>query len=470
MAKHRLVTIGDSISQGVRSGAAVDGSLSWPMFLADAMGISDSFRAPVIAAPSLGLPVNLEYLVTEVLARFGTELSWYEVPAAALRVRSWMDDVEDHWEAGPGSAPQVVNAGDGPYHNLGILGFDLRDALSLTAAECDRRIPGSRADDALVKQVPEAAGFRVAREVLNVAGPDKTVFDAAKDLADDGGVEVLVVMLGSNNALQVASELELHWTGADFDDLDAKGKYTLWQPHHFATEYAAVVEAAAAVGAEQTVLATVPKVTIVPLARGVGDKMAQGSRYYEHYTRVWIDDDDFEPDRDKHITHREARDADLSIDAYNDTIRAAADDMGASWHVFELGHRLDSMATKRYIEDPSARPAGFVPYQWPDPLADLDPLLGTKFFRSDNGKRVEGGIFSLDGIHPTVIGSALIAHEIAVLLRDAGVDVADVDLQAALDADQLNSNPPDIVDSVLGVVGWLDQLADVFTSIARLGR
>ncbi len=470
MAKHRLVTVGDSITQGVRSGAAVDGRLSWPQFLADAMGVGDGFRSPIVATADRGLPVNLEHLATEVLDRFGTKLSWHEVPLAALLVRRWMDQVEDHWEAGPGSVPPVVDPEAGPYHNLGILGFDLRDALSLTAAECDRRIPGVRADDDLIDQVPEAAGLRIARRVLATAGPDKTVFDAAQAIADDGGLEVLVVMLGSNNALQVASNLELHWSGPGYDDLDAKGRYTLWQPHHFAAEYDAVVEAAAAVGAEHTVLTTVPHVTIIPLARGVNGKMAPGSRYFEYYTRIWIDDDSFQPGRDKHITHSEARDADAAIDAYNEHIRAAAAARGAGWHVFELGDRLDSMATKRYIEDRSARPAGFVPYQWPEPLDRLDPLLGTRFFRSKSGRRTEGGIFSLDGIHPTVVGSALIAHELSLLLRHAGVQVSDVDLGAALQSDELNTDPPDIVDSVLGIAGWLDQTADIFSSIARAGR
>jgi lysophospholipase L1-like esterase len=467
MARHRLVTIGDSITQGVRSGAAVDGTLSWPRFLAAAMGVEDEFRSPVVAPAGRGLPVDLEYLATEVLDGFGTSLGWLEVPLAALRVRSWMDDVEDYWENGPGSTPAPP---DGLYHNLGILGFDLRDALSLTATECEKRIAATPRRDGLFNQVPEAGGLRIARQILAAAGPDETVFDAAETLADDGGIEVVVVMLGSNNALQVASDLEVHWSGAGYDDLDEKGPFTLWRPEHFAAEYDLVVERAAEIGAEHTVLATVPKVTIIPLARGVNGKVAPGSRYYEHYTRIWIDDESFDPTQDKCITHQDARRADAAIDAYNDHIRAAAAARGPNWHVFELGDRLDSMATKRYLEDPSARPTGFEPYRWPSPLDRLDPPLGTKFFRSEHGRRSEGGIFSLDGIHPTVIGSALIAHELAELLRAAGVEVGDVDLGAALAADELNSDPPDIVDSLIGVIGWLDQISDAFSSLARIGR
>ena len=441
MPKHRLVTIGDSITQGVRSGAAVDGSLAWPSFLAEAMGIADTFRCPTIADPDLGLPINLEALIGHLSKHYGKKLSWYEVAAAGLRVRAWMDDLEDHWEEDDaGTPPQGDDSG--PNHNLGILGFDLRDALSMTAAECDRRIPGSRENDALVNQIPEHAGLRVARRVLRSAGPSATVFDAAKAIADDGGLEVLVVMLGANNALQVASDLELHWSGPGFDDLDQKRGYTLWQPAHFVSEYERVADAAERVGAETTVLCTVPNVTIIPLARGVEKKMAVGSRYYEHYTRIWIDDDDFDPDRDKHITHRDARDADLAIAEYNEFIRAEADRRG--WGVFPLGELLDSMATKRYIDDHDARPAGFVPYDWPAPLDDLDPELGTKFLKSKKGKRKAGGIFSLDGIHPTVIGSALIAHEMAKLLTSLGVgDIGEVDLADALARDRLNTNPPD---------------------------
>ncbi len=461
MAKHRLVTIGDSITQGVRSGAAVDGQLSWPMFLARALGVADTFRTPTVASAAYGLPINLEQLVDDVLARYGDALGLLELPAAALRVRSWMDRLEDHWEEGTTGLPDH----DGPFHNLGILGFDLRDALSLTAAECDRRIPARRQRDELISQIPEAAGHRVARSVLAGSAPDNTVFDIARDFAADGGIEVLVVMLGANNALQVASELELFWTGADYDDLDGKAKYTLWQPQHFAAEYAGVVEAAAAVGAEHTVLATVPKVTIAPLARGVGDKMAEGSRYFEYYTRVWIDDDDFDPRQDDHITHRDARDADQAIDTYNETIRAAAEANG--WILFDLSSLLDSLATRRYVDDPAARPVGWTGYAWPSPLDDLDPVLGTRFFESENGRRVAGGIFSLDGIHPTVVASALIAHELAVLLAENGVQVGRVDLQAALDADRLNSHPPEIVDSVLDILGWLDQLADVIGAITH---
>lgn len=463
MARHRLVTIGDSITQGVRSGASWDGTLAWPTVLARAMGIDD-FHSPIVAPYELGAPINLEYLAESVIGRYGSELNWHEIPRAALRVRSWMDRTEDHWEEM--DADDV--APDGPFHNLGILGFDLRDALSLTAHECDVRIPATRQRDDFISQIPDNAGLRIARRVLGAAGRDATVLDAAQSLADDGGIEVAIVMLGSNNALQVASELRLVESEDGFDDLDRKGDFSLWRPEHFAIEYDRLAERIEQLGAEHSVLSTVPNVTIAPIARGVRGKVEPGSPYFEFYTRPWIDDADFSTRRDPHITHVEAAAADAAIAEYNDHIRAVADRIGA--HVFDLSGLLDSMATRRYLDDPDARPPDFEEYSFPPPLDQLQPRLGTEFFRSENGVRVAGGIVSLDGIHPTVIGSALVAHELALLLADLGVDVGAVDLGAALAADRLNSNPPDIVDSALGVIGWLDQFADIVTHIARLGR
>ena len=69
--------------------------------------------------------------------------------------------------------------------------------------------------------------------------------------------------------------------------------------------------------------ATVPHVTIAPLARGVGSKLAPRSRYFPYFTRPWIDDDDFDPRDDPHLTGPQARAIDNAIDAYNDTIQAS---------------------------------------------------------------------------------------------------------------------------------------------------
>ena len=56
----KLVAIGDSLTQGVQSGAIFNTQLSFPALIADAMGlnVSNEFRGPRF--PGSGLPFNIE--------------------------------------------------------------------------------------------------------------------------------------------------------------------------------------------------------------------------------------------------------------------------------------------------------------------------------------------------------------------------------------------------------------------------
>ncbi len=67
----------------------------------------------------------------------------------------------------------------------------------------------------------------------------------------------------------------------------------MWQPAHFAAELKEVVAAVKQIKARHVIWCTVPHVTIAPIARGVANKVTEGSRYYSYYTRPWISDDDF---------------------------------------------------------------------------------------------------------------------------------------------------------------------------------
>ena len=182
-----------------------------------------------------------------------------------------------------------------------------------------------------------------------------------------------------------------------------------------------MVTALKAVQARHVIVATVPSVTIAPIARGWRGKSARGSRYFPYYVRPWIDDDDFDVDRDDHLTEQEARTIDSAIDAYNatiiDSVRAARQE-GRDWYVFDLGALLDSLATKRYLEDPSARPPWWEPYTLPAELAALQPVPSTRFFESGRGGRTEGGLFSLDGVHATTIGYGVIAREVMRIMNE----------------------------------------------------
>ena len=210
--------------------------------------------------------------------------------------------------------------------------------------------------------------------------------------------------------------------------------------------------------ARHVIVATVPQVTIAPIARGWRGKVRHGSRYFPYYIRPWIDDDDFDVDRDAHLTEDEARPIDSAIDAYNATIIAsvrAARREGRDWYLFDLGGLLDSLATRRYLEDPAARPSWWKEYELPAELTALDPPPNTKFFRSGPGGRTDGGLFSLDGVHPTTISAGLIAREIIRIMNahaqvpfftqdgtSRAAEAIDVDFRRVLLSDTLISRPP----------------------------
>lgn len=463
MAKHRLVTIGDSMTQGFMSGAIERTDIAYPVFVAQALGARDGFRVPDFSGAG-GLPLNLERLLGRLSQHVDRSIDWWELAPAALAARSLMDETEDHWERGPGSWPCADGAPS--HHNLAVWGFEVRDAVTLSEAICARAMTGVR--DNLVKQVPDWPMYRTARRTLNpdfsTARADATQVDVARQLGDDGGIENLIVALGANNALGTVMALEIR--DSEPDDLHSLWHHrrsNLYRPEHFATLYADLAAKLRQVRAERVFLGTVPHVTIPPVTRGVGGR--QGG-YFEFYTRPWVWDDAFDPDRHQHLTRAEAREIDARIDAYNATIRQTAAANG--WHVIDLCQLLDDLAFRRH--------AGRPPYAFPQGLVDavrarpaLAYLIGadgslrldTRFARTgdaDPSRLIKGGLFSLDGVHPTTVGYGLIADAVLAAMRAAGVpDVGDLDWSAVVAADTLLHDPPRLLADLERTLGHLDR-------------
>ena len=157
---NRLVTIGDSLTQGFQSGAVFHTDLSWPAIVAWELGWYDQFRKPVYGGPG-GLPLNIELLLRDLEHRFGADLDWWEFPLALFQGRQFMDGVEDYWERGPGSSfPNVT----GINHNLAIYGWDVRDTLERTWASSQAQLKAPKDD--LIRQIVENNGQRAAMYVL----------------------------------------------------------------------------------------------------------------------------------------------------------------------------------------------------------------------------------------------------------------------------------------------------------------
>jgi hypothetical protein len=238
------------------------------------------------------------------------------------------------------------------------------------------------------------------------------------------------------------------------------------------------------VRARHVVWFTVPHVTIAPIARGVGTKVHHGSRYFPYYTRPWISDDAFDPLRDPHLTAADARAVDAAIDLYNDAIeqavrdaRRGVDGPPRDWYLLDLAGVLDRLATRRYVTDPAARPQWWTSYPLPPALQALHPPPNSLFITGDGeGGRATGGLFSLDGVHPTTVAYGILAQELVDVMRRAGVefrtrsgaprpDPVLVDFDRLVRRDLLTRRPPQNIRSGLELLGWADETLDVFSGI-----
>jgi len=446
---HALVTVGDSLTHGMISGAVHQTELSWPALVARSLGVP--FEVPGYGGPLGGLPFNIEGLLRALEDRYGTHINPLEALGLPVALHSLADENEDWWERGPGSAPPRT---DVRYENVGIYGWDLRDCLSYTAGRATTRLAANPSHDDLLGAIPSNDTDIAARSVLAPFGMAAAQVSAAAWHGRNGGIGTLVVVLGSNNALRTVVDKKVCWSDSGFDDLDRKGRFNVWRPSHFAVEFGRLVTALEQIDARRVVLATVPHVTIAPIAKGVnpqdhGQKWRPGSRYFPYYTDFWIEEADFRPDKHRHLTHQQARAIDSAIDQYNDTIAGVVADArrdGRPWFLLDLCGILDGLAARRFRQDDEAAARNdWQAYELPAPIADLT----TRFFRSDaSGKRTQGGLFGLDGVHPTTCGYGVIAAEVLAILTADGLTAKPLDFAELRRQDTLNDRPPRLLDQV----------------------
>ena len=159
-------------------------------------------------------------------------------PPAPCRVEHW-------WDHGPGAEPpkgREIN------HNLGIYGWDLRDALPGTAGHGAGRLArarwtgGSFRSSATPTRSPRSGCSHSARDANGhglTPAPGGCRLGCGRraggagDNGDPGdGIETLIVELGANNALGSVISLKVRWSGAGYDKLHDKAKYNVWRPTH----------------------------------------------------------------------------------------------------------------------------------------------------------------------------------------------------------------------------------------------
>lgn len=468
--KLRMVAIGDSLTQGFQSGAIEQSKSDWsyPTIIARALGLSVplDFRVPRI--PGRGLPLNIEDMLHEIERSLGNAVSTGEwIFRFPFLARRYLDEVEDYYERGGGQLPGKYR---GAYDNFAIWGYKVREALSLTLEQCRdviERDEGFIEDDFI--GVPSGAMYRTALRVLNPCKlPERaldTQISAFERLAATEPIDVVLLSLGANDCLFTVLTLDVHdmadARGDVSDDPVERRAWNLTSQEQFAADYRELATRVARALAGQTTkvfVSNVPHVTIPPVTTGLG---TFDGTYFDSYARFFVNDAN-RPRHPEHLTREQAKTIDARIDSFNQTIADEAQRHG--FHLVDVCALLDALAVKRsqfqagkptseQVYDPEEPLRQYLSDQPNHPLLCLSPVPSILGLRVDRaGKRTQGGLFSLDGVHPTTIGYGLLADAFLRVMRDQGVPGADPERlpwTEVLANDSLLNAPPRLWDDVL---------------------
>ncbi len=486
----KLFTIGDSISQGVMSGAAARSDLSYSAIIARLLygnTIERHYRIP--DWPSGGIPFNIETLMRRLELMAGADIAGpLEWPAAAACIIRYLDEVEDCYERGDGALQKPLPGNF--YHNVSVRGFDVAHSWLVHPQLAKAGIAASEGSRDGMFSLPAQANLRVAHHVLGAGSPGEadsfTQLDWLRHHHRQSGVEHLFLWLGANNALGTVLDLQIRQTSnignrftsenIGYHDRVAAG-WNLWHPEDFRTEYRQLINRVLGIMDENpnavawnVFIATIPLVTICPIIKAAGveereevsvtewpvdpeNPAPMGSaelrtpvirncsygRYYPHFL--------FADHFDKSLPHlnlAQVLHIDDSIRAYNRIILETVAEANAllkarRFWLVDIASCLSALALRRNQYKPT--------YRLPEYFRYAYPRIDTRFFGSTRkGEMVSGGLFSLDGVHPTAIGQGIIAWEFLKVMKRAGCFAGDpdtaIDWQAIAAADSLYSRPP----------------------------
>ena len=484
----KLFTIGDSISQGFMSLAAARTDLSYSSLLALKLGLTPQVDYAFADWEEGGIPLNIERILRRLNQRYGSDIGGLEWFTVLQTINDVVDVAEDYYERGDGNPDKPY--GDGQitfFNNVAVRGFDIADTWQVTPKLCRNEINLSNSKgvkDGFLTG-PDNPLYRTALKVLNPSLDPK--YDEFSQLgwlqmhAKGEGVENLILWTGANNALGTIVSLKINQTPNNAEQRPYQlshvertnvRKWNLWHPDDFKADYEELLNRVDSIMQQNQApdwnvfIGTVPLVTIAPLAKGVGEStMIDGKGVYYKYYTYFPFEEDFAKQTGVHLTQQEAVHIDDCIRAYNVTIKGLVEAKNASlgtkrYHIVDTCQLLEDLAYKRNNGQP--------PYKLPAYFDFLQPQVNTKYYHADTeGRLRQGGLFSLDGVHPTAIGHGLIAYEFLKRMQAANVVTnSDLNWNTIFANDTLYTKPITIMQELYGK----DALAKHIIKIIQLFR
>jgi len=451
--------MGDSLAQGFKNGGIYRTDLSFPSILSRAMGEDVHMELPSFSAQA-GIPINMEILIRGLEEKLGDEINLLNSVQAGHHVYSTLKRIKSYWE---GQRISLKNEDQrSPYHNQAIWGFSISDTWLLNEKFCREYIRNNKTQYSVFSVLPDQAMYTTARLVLNPAFEKKyenhSQIENLFELSDDGGIENLIACIGHNNVVGAVTKLKIEFS--EESDLNAPfnaRKCTVFRPEHFEQELRTLYEKISKMNVKRVFVPTIPYVTIPPAIRGVNnDLSAPRDGYFDYYARFWIWDDDFNPEKHPYLTRDDAIKLDEIVDQYNHTIKLLADEFG--FVVVPIARYVQAAARRRHMPDTiSPFPDGFVKALKKNPKTEFmvnengEPNITTDYLRinKETGKIEKGGIFSLDGLHPSTIGYGLIANIYKMSMEKHGVKFdREIDWDFIIENETLITDPPKLMHNL----------------------
>lgn len=444
--------MGDSMAQGFKNGGIYRTDLSFPAMLARAMGDAVQFDMPSFSAQA-GIPINMEVLIRGLEEEMGSEITLWNSVKAGRYVYKTLKRIKSHWE---GHLRPLNIERNTPFHNQGVWGFSISDCWLIDERHSQEFIRENKGRYSVFNVLPDNAMYTTARMVLNPSFNDefetRTMVDNVLQLQKDGGIENLIICIGHNNIVGAATKLTI--VMSEESDLNApysKRKCTVFRPKHFEQELRTLYRKIGRLKIKRVFVPTIPYVTIPPAIRGVNlDQSTPTDGYFDYYARFWIWDEDFNPEKHPHLTRADAIFLDQTVDQYNKIIQNLADEFG--FITVPVGRYVRSAARRRKLPDKVYPfPDEFIRALKNNPKTSFlvdengQPRISTDYLRIDEktGKIDRGGIFSLDGLHPSTIGYGLIANIYKMSMEKHGVKFeSSIDWNFIINNETLVTNPP----------------------------
>lgn len=449
----KLVCVGDSLTQGFQNSCIYRTDLSYPAMLKQAMDYKAEFRQPLFTARG-GIPVNVEMLVRSLEEQFGPDFTAKDFPLAMAYLFSTLKYVKNYWD---GKVRSLQNPHQTtPYHNQSIWGLTINDAWMLTDNKARQFMKTNPVKYSVFNFLPDHAMYVTARCTLNPTGGSEfanySMLDNIDWLDCNRGIENLIVYLGSNHIISSAGKLNITYSkDSEVEALPFEREYTVMKPEHFEYNFNKLADRINRLNPTNIITATIPYITLLPIMQPVYSKPQKlNQEYADYYTHFWINPDQFDPDKDPHLTREQAVELDLVVDQYNTVIRSVAHKY--NWLVVPVNRLVYAASGRNSQKHQQPYSASFVEALKNNPktnhLVSGDKInLTTDLPEADeNGRLIKGGLISLDGIHPTTTAYGLFAELFMNVMKEKRIEFkGEINWDQILTEDELISNPPRIL-------------------------